>query len=82
MMFHPKHVFSSLKIELQQNRMVHQSDILLRAAPKPITDRLRALKNKTKSQIINNLLTSLGPDYMRPARTLTGTTQIGTIKFT
>jgi len=25
---------------------------------------------------------NLGPDYMRPERTLTGTTQTGTIKFT
>ena len=25
---------------------------------------------------------ALGPDYMRPERTLTGTTQTGTMKFT
>ena len=34
-MFHTKHVLSSLKNELQKHRMVHQSDILLRAATKP-----------------------------------------------
>ena len=34
-MFHPKHVLSSLKNELQKHCMVHQSDISLRTAMKP-----------------------------------------------
>ena len=39
--------------------------------------------SKTRTQNIRaNYNAGLGPDYMRPERTLTGTTQTGTIKFT
>ena len=76
---------SSLRHELKEeieNVRSTMKDVekSLEAAWNVITDLQEVCR--THSDFKKTCQSNLGPDYMRPVRTLTGTTQAGTIKFT